>query len=228
MKTALKLVFAFSLFSALYSCNVEDSGDVNQDKIWTHYELFYNTNDDKTVAVARFRFGGITGTLLELNEDASVTFNGEPLEFNNWYFGHTKEFAGLVDSGTFVYQDLDQLTFTNTVMPFDTIAFPVGFDTIYNTQANTLAWDGNPLAANEHVGLFVGSWTWGDDALYVQSADNATDIVLGANQLSNVPVGPSTLFMDRWTEVDAAQATGEGGRVIGKYRAENRVVQVVN
>lgn len=224
----LKFLAALFLFASLYSCNVEDSGDVNQDKIYTHYELFYNANDDKTVAVARFRFGGPTGTLLQLNEDASVSYNGNLMDYNIWYLGHSFEMAGFVDSGTFVYQDLDQLTFTNTVMPYDSIAFPADFDTIINSQANTLVWEGSPLAPNESVGLFVGSWTWGDDALYIQSADNATDIVLGASQLSNVPVGPSTLFMDRWTEVEAAQATGEGGVVVGKYRAENKVVQVVN
>ena len=218
MKTTKSLLILI-LFVGLYSCNVEDSGDVNQDKIWTHYELFYNANDDKTIAVARFRFGSPTGTLLQLNEDASVTFNGDELPWDQWYFGHVKDFAGLVDSGTFVYQDLDQLTFTNTVMPFDTI---------YKSQANTLEWSGVPLAPNEHVGLFVGSWTWGDDALYVESSDNATSVIMGTNQLSNVPVGPSTLFMDRWTDVPVAQGTSEGGQVVGKYRAENKVVQVVN
>lgn len=224
----VKFLLAFGLFVSLYSCNVEDSGDVNQDKIYTHYELFYNSNDDKTVAVARFRFGSATGTLLQLNENASVTFNGEALEYNGWYLGHTKEMAGWVDSGTFVYSDLDNLVFTNTVLPYDSVGFPAGFDTIVRTQANTLVWDGFPLAANEHVGLFVGSWAWGDDALYVQSADNATDIIMGTNQLSNVPVGSSTLFMDRWTEVPVAEGTSEGGVVVGKYRAENRVVTVVD
>ena len=224
----IKILIATVLFAAIYGCNVEDSGDVNQDKIWAKYELFYNENDDKTVAVARFRFGSPTGTLLQLNEDASVTFDGEELEYNAWYLGHTKEMAGWVDSGTFAYMDLDQLIFTNTVMPYDSIGFPDGFDTINNSMANTLTWDGNPLAPNEHVGLFVGSWTWGDDALYIQSADNATDIVMGTNQLSNVPVGPSILYMDRWTEIEADQGTSEGGVIVGKYRATNIQVQVVN
>lgn len=224
----LKTLITIAVFALIYGCNVEDSGDVNQDKIWARYELFYNENDDKTVAVARFRFGSPTGTLLQLNEDASVTFNGEELEYNNWYLGHTKEMAGWVDSGAFVYTDLDQLTFSNTVLPYDSIGFPDGFDTINNSMANTLEWEGNALAANEHVGLFVGSGAWGDDALYIQSADNATDIVMGTNQLSNVPEGQSTLFMDRWTEVDASQATSEGGIVVGKYRATNIQVQIVN
>lgn len=222
-----QIIFAIGLL-ALIGCNVEDSGDVNQDKIWTHYELFYNSNDDKTVAVARFRFGSNTGTLLRLNENASVSFNGNELQYNAWYLGHTQEFAGWVDSGTFVYNDLDGLTFTNTVMPYDSVEFPTGFDTIYKSQANTLAWNGTPLAENEHVGLFVGSWTWGDDALYVESSDSATSIIMGTSQLSNVPVGPSILYMDRWTDVPVAEGTSEGGQVVGKYRAENRVAQVVN
>jgi hypothetical protein len=224
-----KYLYLFvAAIATLTGCTVEDSGDVNQDKIWTRYELFYDANDDKTIAVARFRFGGATGTLLRLNEEASVSFNGEAMAYNDWYFGHTLEFAGWVDSGTFVYQDLDDLTFTNTVYPYDSIAFPAGFDTITKSSANTLTWNGSPLAADEVVGLFVGSWTWGDDALYVQSNDNATNIVLGTGQLSNVPVGPSTLFMDRSTEVAVTEGTSEGGLVVGKYRAQNRIVQVVN
>lgn len=222
------LVALLLLATVFTGCNVEDSGDVNQDKIWTRYELFYDANDDKTVAVARFRFGGATGTLLRLNEEASVSFNGQEMAYNDWYLGHTLEFAGWIDSGTFVYQDLDDLTFTNTVNPYDSIGFPAGFDTITKSSANTLVWDGNPLAANEIVGLFVGSWVWGDDALYLQSNDNASNIVLGTSQLSNVPVGPSTLFMDRSTEVEVTEGTSEGGLVVGKYRAQNRIVQVVN
>ena len=84
------------------------------------------------------------------------------------------------------------------------------------------------MAPNEIVGVFVGSWAWGDDALYVQTVDNATDIVLGASQLGQVPVGNATVFMDRSTEVAASEATSEGGLVVGKYRAENRQVQIVN
>jgi hypothetical protein len=225
--TPKQMFFAFSLL-LLVSCDVEDSGDVNQDKIYAHYELFYDENNDKTVAVARFRFGGATGTLLKLNENASVSFNGEELGYNEWYLGHTKEMAGWADSGTFVYHDLDHLIFTNTILSFDSIGFPDGFDTIVKTQANTMVWNGTALGVNDNVGLFVGSWTWGEDALYVQSTDNATDIVMGTVQLSNVPVGPSTLFMDRWTQVPTTEGTSEGGVVIGKYRATNRVVQIVN
>ncbi len=212
----------------LTGCNLEDSGDVNQDKIWVRYELYYDANNDVTTAIARFRFGSSTGTLLELNENASVTFNDEALTFNKGYFGNVREFAGRIDSGTFVYNDLDGFAFTNMAASYDSIAFPEGFDTISKTQANTLTWDGIPLNANETVGLFIGNWEWDGDALYTQSADSATSIDLSTDQLSSVSIGTPILFMERWTLVPVTEGTSKGGSIIGKYKAENKFIQVVN
>jgi len=88
------MLFAASL---LTGCQTEDSADVNQDRIYADYELFYNSNTDKTEVVARFRFGGPTGTLLELKAPASVKFDGETIPFRPGYAGHQKAFAGQID-----------------------------------------------------------------------------------------------------------------------------------
>lgn len=64
------------------SCKRESSGDVNQKRIFTQYELFYNENEDITYARAWFRFGHETGTLLELSSPSIVTFEGDKLSFN--------------------------------------------------------------------------------------------------------------------------------------------------
>ncbi len=221
------IVFMLFIGLALTSCKPEDSDDVNQDRIYTVYELFYNSNTDKTVAVARFRFGNPTGTLLELKTPAYVLFNGDTLGYNYLYSGHAKEYSGLITSGTFTYNNTDNITRTNSVPAFDTIAFPAGLDTIVKSQAFTLAWDGTALSANQNVGIFVGSWTWGDDALFFTNTVGADNIVMGTNQLGNLPDGPSVLYMDRTTEIEAPQVTEVGGLIRGKYRANNVTVQVV-
>lgn len=208
------------------SCMVEDSADVNQDKIYTVYELFYNANTDKTWAIARFRFGGPTGTLLELKNPATVTFDGEELPFNALFSGHYKEYAGQKTGGTFVYNNVDGDTFTNSVPAYEMIDYPTVLDTINKSEAYSLAWQGSALSANQNVALFVGSWTWGDDALFLQTGDGATDIVMGTNQLSNLPVGPSTLYMNRSTDVTVSEGTGEGGIIKGVYRPVNRTIEV--
>jgi len=146
------------LFLGLASCNKEDSVDVNQDKIYCDYELFYNQNDDKTHAVARFRFGSVTGTVLELTDstNASVTFNGEVLPYNVWYNGHHKEYAGQLNSGSFVYTNSNGDEYTNAVPNGESIAFPSGFDTLTKSIAQTLTWDGTALSAISMLGVLLG------------------------------------------------------------------------
>ena len=222
--TPILLLLVASFF---ISCEKENSEDVNQDKIYTDYELFYNKNTDKTVAVAKFKFGGPTGTILELSDGATVSFNGDNLTYNGWYAGHMKEYAGLVTSGTFLYTDVNGDTYSNATPSMDTIAFATDFDTIIKSQANTLTWQGKSLAADEAVAVFVGSWTWGQDALFYQAQTGATNIVMGITQMSNLAEGTSTVYMDRSKDLSVAQGTGEGGRIRSKYRGTNVQVQVI-
>lgn len=226
---AIALSFAFLGLSVLISsCAKEDSVDVNQDKIYTDYEVFYNKNTDKTWVIAKFRFGGATGTILELTDGAKVTFDGTPLPYISWTGGHFKEYAGRLTTGTFVYTDVDGSVFTNSIPSVDTLAFDPAFDTIDKAVANTLTWQGSALATDEHVGVFVGSnWVWGEDALFLQTANGATDLVMGVTQLADLAVGPATAYMDRVNAVNVAEGTSEGGRIRAKYRATNQAIEVV-
>lgn len=225
MRWSIGILIATSM--VLVSCEKESAADVNPAKVYTDYELFYDKNTDKSWAIARFRFGGPTGTLLELDSTDNVSFNGADMPYNFLIGGHFLEYAGFISSGTFSYTDLAGATYVNSLPAFDSIGFQTGFDTIVKSVANTLAWTGTPLAPNQNVGVFVGSWTWGQDALYYQEGDGAQSLVMGTGQLSTVPVGPAVVYMDRSTDVGVAQGTTEGGRIRGKYRALNRTVQVV-
>ena len=217
---------------AIQACGrSEDSSNVDQGRIYTDYEVFYNSNDDKTHVIARFRFGNAFGTILELDETAgaSVTYNGATLAYSAFWGGHHAEYAGnSVPGGTFVYTDTGGSRYSNTVPAGSSIGFPSGFDTIDKSNAQVLAWVGTPLAANDQVGIFVGSWAWGDDALFWIDADGAIEIVFGVNQMQNLAPGTAEVFMDRWNAVDVAQGTSAGGRLRYKYRATNVVVTVID
>lgn len=226
-----KCVGILSLIILLSGCGRgEDSEDVNQDTIYTVYEAFYNENDDVTHIVARFRFGGPIGTLLQLTETsgASVSFNGEALSYSAIWGGHHTSFAGNVTSGTFIYTNTEGETFTNTLPSGTSIGFPESFTSLSKSQAYTLEWEGLPLAVNDHVGIFVGTWSWGDDALFYTNTDGASSIVLGVNALSNLITGTATVYMDRWNEESVAEGTPEGGRILYKYRGMNATVLVTD
>lgn len=213
----------------LTSCAKEDSADVNQDKIYTEYEIFYNQNEDKTHALAQFHFGGPTGTLLELDSaGANVKFNGTMMPYAPLWGAHHLEFAGHVTNGTFTYTNTNGDVYTNTVSSTATIHYPIGFDTIVKSVAETFAWDGTALAQDEHVNMFVGSWQWGNDALFYTDALGATDLVMGVNAKANLAEGNSTVYMDRVLRMDASQAPPtHGGVVRYRYRPTNVQVQVV-
>lgn len=221
MKNTIWMLSIF--FLGFVSCEKEDSVDVNQDKIYCDYELFYNQNEDKTHAVARFRFGSATGTVLELSDstNASVSFNGDILPYNVWYNGHHKEYAGQLTGGSFVYTNTEGTVYTNTVPAASTIAFPTDFDTITKSMAQTLTWDGLPLTTNQHVSFFVGTPTWGEDALFFTGDLGATDIVLGVTQKANLALGNATLIMDRSTATDVTEGTSELGRIRYRFRCTN-------
>ena len=228
-----RILILLMLGSLIIGCGTgEDSGDVNQDRIHTDYELFYNANEDITHAIARFRFGGPFGTILELTSSsgASVSFNGDELAYSSLWGGHHRAYAGKQTSGTFRYTNTEGTVYVNSVPSGEAIAFPSGFDgsALSKSMAYTLAWEGSALAPNDQVGLFVGTWTWGDDALFWTDADGATEIVMGVNALRNLSLGSAVVFMDRWNAVDVSQGPSEGGRIRYKYRALNATISVVD
>ena len=145
------LLWLFALI-LLFSCAKDESKNVNQDSIYTIYDLFYSQSNDKTTAQATFRFGGAGGTLLMLNEPASATFNGDRLMYNSVTGVHKKEYSGMIDSGTFIYTDLDNNVFTNSTNAIEIIGFPA-VDTISSAGAFTFQWVGKPVQANETISL---------------------------------------------------------------------------
>lgn len=225
-----KLLIGLAFVSiALMSCNKQPSSSVDQDKIYTHYEVFYNKNTDKTVAIARFRFGGATGTLLELEDDSYVTYQGDTLAYNALYSGHVKEYAGLNFGGSFEYRNNSGIVYTNNSLSFDSIAFPSSFDTLSKSLAYDLVWDGSTLDQGERVGIFIGSaWVWGQDALLLQTNQGANNIIIGTNNMSNLATGPSICHMERVNEVFTVNGTTQGGKILSKYKAQNHNIIVVD
>ena len=230
-KNLMGLILVLAL--AATGCGTsEDSDDVNQARIYTDYELFYNANEDVTHAIARFRFGGPFGTILELtgSSGAGVTFDGDALAYSGIWGGHHREYAGNLTAGTFRYTNTEGEVFVNDVPSGSPIAFPSGFDgsALPKSMATALAWDGSALAPDDQVAVFIGSWQWGDDALSWTDADGATEIVISVTDKRNLALGSATVFLDRWNAVDVAEGTAEGGRIRYKYRAPNATVTVVD
>lgn len=219
----LFIVILFAIIATtIISCEREDSADVNQDRIYTKYELFYNANEDKTYARAIFRFGNALGTLLELSEPSQVSFNGDVLSFKPALAYYEKEYAGFIESGTFTWQDTEGVTYINTAT-INNLDFPE-IDTIPRNAAFELFWVGDSLSSNEVVTLTANSVLEGDAQLFTQSNINAKSIILELNKLQILGQGNGTLLMERHYNPQLEEKTGAGGEITGRYRPVNKEV----
>lgn len=218
----LLLLFGLSI---LVSCAKENSNDVNQDRIYAEYELYYDKNTDKTYASAIFRFGNATGTQLELTAPSQVKFNNDVIPFDPVFSYYRKEYAGLVTTGTFTFTDTEGTSYTNTISPYKTIAFPA-IDTIHSNNSYTVTWVGDSLVTNERVDLWIDGTMQNNAELFVQYTPGADNLVLAANRLQNLGTGNATCTMDRIWETTAASVTSAGGKIRAKYRALNETAYV--
>ncbi len=222
-RITLMLATVVALVVLSNSCReAEASVDVNQDRIFTYYELYYNQNTDKTTAIARFTFGDALGTPLELSTGATVTANGQSLAFKAWN-NYELELAGNVDSVTFEYTDMDGNTFRNTLNQVE-IAYPANLDTIPRNAAYDLIWQGPALQADEKVIVTVNGINEGDARIFEQNSAGATNIILDKNKLEQMGQGTGTIWMDRVYSPAIQESPSAGGTTKSKYRPSNATV----
>lgn len=224
LHTALQLCFLFlvvtALSSLIQSCQkAENSADVNQDQIHQYLELFYDEAQDKTYAYAQFRFGNAIGTSLKLATNASVSVEGNTMNWDdNFNLNRYKwEWTGKRNSATFTYNDNDGNTFVNVVTIND-IGFPASLDTISKDTSYNLIWTGNPLDANEAIWVSINEDHEANAATFNQNTQGATSITLTKSGLSKIDPSNVTLWIDRNNKPTIDQATSAGGILVGKYR----------
>lgn len=214
-------LFILSVCSILMTvaCQRESSADVNQDRIFTHYELFYNANEDKTYARAWFNFGSLTGTQLELASPSEVSFEGDKLSFNKLLAYYEKSYAGFKSSGTFHWEDTDGKSFDNKVT-INTIDFGAMSDTIVRTAALTIPWAGDALGTDEVVGTWINGENEGDAQAAITIENGATALIVPLNKIEKVGAGPGKIYLERRNQPALTETTGAGGYGAGIYRAK--------
>lgn len=216
------LLFALFLLTAS-ACKRESSSDVNQKRIFTQYELFYNENEDITYARAWFRFGNETGTLLELASPSTVTFEGDALAFNGVLAYYEKKYPGYKSSGTFHWEDTEGVSYDN-VATIHPIAFGAVPDSVVRNAAFSIPWAGDPLAAKEIVGVWINGENEGDAQASATLETGASAIIMPANQMSKIGAGPGKIYLQRRYFPDLTEATEAGGSIHGVYRPKFRAI----
>lgn len=219
MKT-VKYLFLLTLVVTLFSCTKETADNVNQDKIWTEYYLEYNEATGITSARAVFKFSNMAGTLLELVDSASVSFNGDELAYNQLLGYYEKQYSSLVTTGTFHYQDLDGNVFENALDMTDPTTIP-SISSISKSTPYTFTWDGPAVKANERINIWLDSNIEGDARIFTTDSQGSTSVIFGLNDLEKLGTGPyGQIAMERVFSPAITQATSAGGVTSSKFIAK--------
>lgn len=225
MKHALTLFIAAAMITALTGCLREDSENVNQDRIWAHYELFYDGNEDITYARTTFRFGNGLGTRLQLTEPSTILFDGVQIPWRPALGYYETSLPGFVESGTFTFTDMDGNTFTNDAS-IRTIDHPTVVPTLTHGQSTAYGWEGEAVASGETVTLIVTGGNGGGTQTFTTLAIGATQLVLPMNQVNQLSTGTGDALIERTYAPEVQQATSAGGLIWGRYRPANVPVTI--
>ena len=222
MKKTLLVVLAIA---GLSSCKKEISKLVDQDKIWTYYELFYDENTDVTTASATFRFSSEDGTRLMLSEPSTITIDGTEMTWSDELGYYQNQFSGLKATAEFHWVDLDGNSFTNTIEVRD-IAYPTILDDtlLHADSVSYFMWEGAPLEEFESVRLTLDGEGTSDTRIWSVDSISATTITIDSLRLTQVDSGMVLLHLDKLYIPDLQEETSRGGLLIGKYRAMDKTI----
>jgi hypothetical protein len=232
-------ILGVALVLALAGCDaVEPSEFVNQDRIYTDYQLHYDANEDVTEAQAIFRLGNSGGTLLELTGGSYVTVNDEGMARTGQAALHSLHYrrrvGGHIGHATFRFVDTESRAYENVIV-LNRIDHPAGgLGTIDNDANYELRWQGPALAHGEEVVVRLYRASDHNPFDETELADfhtyevGARSIVLRRGELSSLVPGEVTLVLERRVQGTLAERTTAGGRIAARYTAPKRRVQITD
>ena len=211
-----RILFFIDGLSILFTsaCKREDSGNINQDSIYASYKLLYNASDNTTRARATLRISDDDGTKLEVKSPASITFENEKLSYDAILGYHEKNLDGLINNGTFVYTNIDNTTYSNTIT-FEPITLPE-MNNVSKASNFTIVWEGSAVGDGEEVTVSINGQD-GNEELS-SSTVGTSEFVFSTSQLQQLGNGQAVIELKReFLQTTIEYGTSAGGRKAYEY-----------
>jgi hypothetical protein len=217
------LVFGICVLLFVAACTSNEIGnskDVAQDKIYQEYTLLYNEGDETVIASAVFRFAGINGTTLVLNEPAKIELDNEELKvdsnhFRGAYYEVSKVSSQWMRKHEWEFTDINGKVFSNEF----------SFD--------EFGWDNIPAAVSKKQDLplnFKTTELGAGDYIEISTVDNDSSftitqqkfvkpftVIIPAAQLQRQKTSSIKIEASRVQKIKLQQLTSEGGDFTIRY-----------
>lgn len=230
-KTIAAFAAIFIFLLSLAACRKERMlSKVDIEDVYCIFRAEYHAEVDITRYIAQFRCTKGKGDYVVLDENASVSCNGQILPYDETEYSYIFEQPGTIDSAHFSWTDLNGRQYKNSVRMADYIDFPIGFDSLMSISFPIFefVWQGAPiLRSNESAVLYVnggenheyGRFTrrYGDGFTFRQDSLSATKLQIGSLDLSD-----NLLQFQREINKDLQEKTEAGGKIQAFYMLKER------
>ncbi len=232
-KTIAAFAAIFILLLSLTACRKERMlSKVDIENVYCIFRAEYHAEDDITRYIAQFRCKKEKGDYVVLDDDATVSCNGQILPYDESEHSYIFEQPGTIDSAHFSWTDLNGRLYKNSVRMADSIDFPAVFDSLMSISIPIFefVWQGPPiLRSNESAVLYVNGGEnheygrfrrrYGNGATFQQNNIGATSLLVDLN----IGITRGYLFQfQREINKDLQEKTSAGGKIQAFYMLEER------
>lgn len=217
-----------ALLSVLFftACKKEASINVDQNRIYSDYEVTYDQMSNQTVAQAVFRVDHNSGKKIELTYPSRVGFNDETMGWRNLGGMYSSTLPGNHLNGRFTYFDAEQNSFQNAGAEVNPIDLPFGMNNISKNGNFFLPWTGAVLQSGETVEVIISGGDQSGSRTFTATAIGSSYITLDQFKLNNLVAGTAKIQIIRERTVGLQQSNLSGGRITSRYKGRKITVNI--
>ena len=219
---------AIALLSVLFftACKKEASVNIDQNRIYSDYEVTYSQMSNQTVTNAQFRIDSKSGKKIELTYPARVGFNGENLAWRNLGGVYESKRSGNHLNGSFTYLDIDENSFENTASVINPIDLPFGMNNISKNGNFFLPWTGAALQSGETVKVVISGGSQSGSKTFNATLIGSSYITLDQYKLNDLVAGSAKIQIQREKITGLQQSSLAGGRITSIYQGRKITVNI--
>jgi hypothetical protein len=223
-----KSTIGIAVLSVLFftACKKESSINIDQNRIYSDYEMTYDQMANQTVVQATFRVDHNSGNKIELTYPSRVGFNDQNMAWRNLGGRYEDTRQGNLLNGRFTYFDVDQNSFSNTGPVVNPIDLPFGINNISKNGNFFLPWTGAVLQSGETVTVTIRGGDQNGTETFTANAIGSSYISLDQFRLNRLEVGTARIQIQREKTTSLQQSNLSGGRITSTYKGREVLVNI--
>lgn len=217
-----------ALLSILFftACKKEASINIDQNRIYSDYDVVYDQTSNQTTAQAIFRVDSKSGKKIELTYPARVGFNDENMDWRKLGGYYVSKRSGDFLNGSFTYIDVDENSFENLGVGINSIDLPFGLNNISKNGNFFLPWTGAALQSGETIKVKISGGSQSGTKTFNASLIGSSYISLDQYKLNDLVTGTAQIQIQREKITGLQQSNLSGGRITSTYKGRKITVNI--